>query len=92
MVKRRSSIMIIAGIVVAAIIAGVAVATHLRLSATEGKEHGNETPQEIAQEVLTGKPAHPVQNQTANSTTTNSGAAVDPESLETPEQRAAEGM
>lgn len=46
--------MIISGIAIAAIISVVAVSTHLRLSAVEGKEeHGNESLQEITNEVLT---------------------------------------
>ena len=52
--KRRSGILIISGIAIAAIVSLVAVSTHLRLSAVEGKEeHGNESLQEITNEVLT---------------------------------------
>ena len=39
--KRRSTILIVAGISIAAVISVVAVATHLRLSTIEGDEHGN---------------------------------------------------
>ncbi len=42
--KRRSTILISAGVAIAAIISGVALYTHYRLLATEGEEHGNETP------------------------------------------------
>jgi hypothetical protein len=91
--QRRSTILIVAGVTISAIISGVASYTHFRLLATEGEEHGNETPEQIAQEVLTGQPAHPVQNNTADANNTNDSRSivVDPESLETPEQRAAEG-
>lgn len=85
----RSRILIATGIGVAIAISTVAVVTHFRLLATEGQEKGNETPQEVAQEVLTGKPAHLVQNETTAGATSNT-TGVDPESLETPEQRAAE--
>jgi hypothetical protein len=52
--KIRSGILIIAGIALAALISVVAISTHLRLSALEGEEeHGNESLQEMANEVLT---------------------------------------
>jgi hypothetical protein len=92
--KRRSNVLLISGIAIAAIISGVAVSTHMRLSATEGEEHGNETPQEIANEILTGQPAHPEQNEnnvTANNTNNVTRAESHSESEETPEERAAEG-
>jgi protein-disulfide isomerase len=57
--KRRFSIVVIASVAIAAIIAVIAVGTHLRLSATEESEKGDETAQETANEVLTGKPSHP---------------------------------
>ena len=86
--KRRSAILISAGIAIAVIISGIAIYTDARLRATEGEEHGNETPQEIAQEVLTGQPAHSEANETKiNSTSSESHS----ESEETPEERAAEG-
>jgi hypothetical protein len=93
--KRRSSVLLISGIAIAAIISGVAVSTHMRLSATEGEEHGNETPQEIANEILTGQPAHPDQdekNDDTNSTSNTTTPAADShsESEETLEERAAE--
>ena len=52
--KRKSAILLISGATIAAVVSAVAVSTHLRLSATEGQEHGNETAQEIANEILTG--------------------------------------
>jgi type IV secretory pathway VirB10-like protein len=91
--KRRSTILLISGAAIAAIISAVAVSTHLRLSATEGQEHGNETPQEIANEILTGQPAHPEQNEKNNATNNASNttpAEPHSESEETPEERAAE--
>jgi hypothetical protein len=92
--KRRSTILLISGAAIAAIISAVAVSTHLRLSATEGQEHGNETPQEIASEILTGQPAHSEQNE-KNNTTNNASNTIPAEphseSEETLEERAAEG-
>ncbi|HEY1248874.1 MAG TPA: hypothetical protein VGE97_07805 [Nitrososphaera sp.] len=94
--KRKSTILLISGIAIAVIISGIAISTHLRLSATEGQEHGNETPQEIANEILTGQPAHP--EQIGKSNATNNQSNVTPterelhsESEETAEERAAEG-
>ena len=94
--KRKSTILLISGVAIAAIISGVAISTHLRLTATEGQEHGNETPQEIANEILTGLPAHPEQIEKSNATNNPSNvtqAAKEPhsESEETAEERAAEG-
>jgi hypothetical protein len=93
--KRRSAILLISGATIAVLISAVAVSTHLRLSATEGEEHGNETPQEIANEILTGQPAHSEQNE-KNNVTNNASNITTPagshsESEETPEERAAEG-
>lgn len=91
--KNRSRIMIIAGIAIAAIISAVAVSTHLRLSALEPEGHGDETAEEIAQEILTGQPAHSEENETkdnsAMSEESESGESHS-ESGETPEERAAE--
>jgi archaellin len=93
--KRKTTISLISGVAIAAIISGVAISTHLRLSATEGQEHGNETPQEIANEILTGQPAHPEQNEkndniNSTSNTTTPAADSHSESEETLEERAAE--
>src|SRR5215510_14770492 len=94
--KRKSSILLISGLAIAAIISGVAISTHMRLSATEGEEHGNENPQEIANEILTGQPAHPNQNEMSNGTNSASNETPESEephseSEETTEERAAEG-
>ena len=94
--KRNYTILLISGVAIAAIISGVAISTHMRLSATEGQEHGNETPQEIANEILTGQPAHPEQNEKNSDTNSQSNATTvagesHSESEETPEERAAEG-
>ncbi|HLE34274.1 MAG TPA: hypothetical protein VI698_00120 [Nitrososphaerales archaeon] len=66
--KKRSTILIISGVAIAAIISAAAVYTHYRLLATEGEERGNETAQEIANEILTGQPAHSEENEKANAT------------------------
>ena len=92
--KRKSTVLLISGAALAAIISAIAVSTHLRLSATEGQEHGNETPQEIANEILTGQPAHSEQN-VKNNGTNNASITITParshsESEEMPEERAAE--
>lgn len=89
--KRKSIILVSAGITIAAIISGIALYTHYRLLATEGEEHGNETAQEIAQEILTGQPAHSEANETKSNSTTVEAASSHSESGETPEERAAEG-
>ena len=91
--KRRSSILIISGVDIAAIISAVAVSTHFRLLATEGQEHGNETAQEIANEILTGQPARANEKagNVTGSTNNTSSTLSHSESEETPEQRAAEG-
>jgi len=92
--KRRSTIFVVAGIAIAAVISVVAVATHLRLSALEPEGHGNETPEQIAQEILTGQPAHSEENETRNNSTMSEGAESGEshsESEETPEEKAAEG-
>lgn len=88
---KRTGGLIIAGVAVAAVIAGVALYTHFRLLATEGEEHGNETPQEIVQEVLTGQPAHSEANETKENVTSSDSSQSHSEADETPEERAAEG-
>jgi hypothetical protein len=51
-------VIIISG-VAAAVIIGLAISIHLRLSALEPEGHReNETPQEVMNEILTGQPAH----------------------------------
>ena len=89
--KRKSIVLISVGATIAAVIAGVALYTHYRLLATEGEEHGNETAQEIAQEILTGQPAHSGANETKSNSTTVEAGSSHSESGETPEERAAEG-
>jgi hypothetical protein len=96
---KRTSILIISGIAIAAIISGVAVATHLRLSAVEGdEEHSNETPQQMINEILTGQPSHSEVDENGNganvinTSSTNETEAKEShsESEETPEERAKE--
>jgi hypothetical protein len=56
--KRRSTVIIISGIA-AAVIIGLVISIHLRLSALEPEGHKeDETPQEVMNEILTGQPAH----------------------------------
>lgn len=51
--------MIIISGVAAAVVIGLAISIHLRLSALEpGGHREDETPQEIMNEILTGQPAH----------------------------------
>jgi hypothetical protein len=51
-------VIIISG-VAAAVIIGLAISIHLRLSALEPEGHReNETPQEVMNEILTGQPVH----------------------------------
>ena len=92
--KRKSAILLISGVAIAGIVSAFAVYTHLRLSAMEGQEHGNETLQEIANEILTGQPAHPEQNEKNNGASNASNTIPTEshsESEETLEERAAEG-
>lgn len=95
--KRRSGILIIAGIAIAAIISVIAVSTHLRLSALEPEGHGDETAEEIAQEILTGQPAHSEENETSENETHSEEdeerefGESHTEAEETAEERAAEG-
>ena len=50
--------MIIISGIAAAVIIGLAISIHLRLSAVEPEGHReNETPQEVMNEILTGQPA-----------------------------------
>ena len=93
--KRKSAILLISGATIAAVVSAVAVSTHLRLSATEGQEHGNETAQEIANEILTGQPTHSEQNEknniTNNASITTTPAGSHSESEETPEEKSRRG-
>lgn len=89
--KRRSAILIAAGVAIAAIISGIALYTDYRLRATEGQEHGNETAADVAQEVLTAQPSHSDANETKSNSTSSDVSKSHSEVDETPEQRAAEG-
>jgi hypothetical protein len=66
--ERKSTILLISGATIAVIISAAAVSTHMRLSATEGQEHGNETAEEIASEILAGQRARSEQNEKNNDT------------------------
>lgn len=74
--KRSAKIAIIAGIAVIVIISTLAIFVHLRQSAIEGTEHGNETISQKVNEAV---------NAITNKNTTHS------EANESPEQRASEG-
>ena len=55
--KQKSLLLVIIGIAVAVIIA-IAINTHIKLSALEPEGHGNESAEEVINEILTGKPSH----------------------------------
>ena len=55
--KRKSLLLTIIGIAVAIIIA-VAINTHLKLSALEPEGHGDESVEEVLNEIVIGKPSH----------------------------------
>lgn len=55
--KRKSLMLVITGIAVAIILA-LAINTHMKLSILEPEGHGDESPEEVLQEILTGEPAH----------------------------------
>jgi hypothetical protein len=82
-------VLIISGIA-AAVIVGLAIGTHLRLSALEPEGHGNESAEEIVQEILTGQPAHTEEGEESEEAANNIEASHS-EGAETPEERAAEG-
>jgi hypothetical protein len=97
---KRTSILLISAAAIAAIISGVAVVTHLRLSAVEGnEENSNESPQQVINEILTGQPSHSEVDENGNganvvnaSSSTNETEAKEShsESKESPEERAKE--
>jgi hypothetical protein len=61
--NKRSTVIILSGIA-AAVIVGVAISIHFRLSTLEPEGHReDETPQEIMNEILTGQPAHQEQGE-----------------------------
>ncbi|HVD20368.1 MAG TPA: hypothetical protein VNB95_00320 [Nitrososphaera sp.] len=80
--------LVISGIA-AAVIGGLAISTHLRLSALEPESHGNESAEEVAQEILTGQPAHTEEGE--ESEAANNTESSHSEGEESPEERAAEG-
>lgn len=82
--------MLIVSGIAAALIIGLAISTHIRLSALEPEGHGNESAEEIAQEILTGQPAHTEEGDEVSETANNTESSHS-ESEETPEERAAEG-
>ena len=55
--KRKSLLLVITGVVIAIIIALV-VNTHMKLSALEPEGHGDESAEEVLNEIITGKPSH----------------------------------
>jgi hypothetical protein len=57
--KRKSLLLVITAIAIVAVIIAVAINTHLKLSALEPEGHGNESPEDVINEILTGKPSHP---------------------------------
>lgn len=72
-------------------ISWVAIATHLRLSALEPEGEEEESAEQIAQEILTGQPAHSEEDEAKeNATEGESGESGEShsESEETPEERA----
>ncbi len=79
--------LVISGIA-AAVIVGLAISTHLRLSALEPEGHENESAGEVAQEILTGQPAHTEGEESEAANNTESSHS---EGEESPEERAAEG-
>jgi hypothetical protein len=55
--KRKSILLTIIGVALAIIIA-VAINTYLKLSSLEPEGHGDESAEEVLNEILTGKPSH----------------------------------
>jgi hypothetical protein len=95
--SRRTTVLIISG-AAAALIVGLAISTHLRLSALEPEGHGDESAEQIAQEILTGQPAHSEEEEVEEegelseaAVPANNTESSHSESEETPEERAAEG-
>ena len=90
--SRRTTVLIISG-AAAALIVGLAISTHLRLSALEPEGHGDESAEQIAQEILTGQPAHSEEEgeESEAAVPANNTESSHSESEETPEERAAEG-
>ena len=55
--KRKPLMLVITGIAVAIVIA-LAINTHMKLSVLEPEGHGDESPEEVLQEIVTGEPSH----------------------------------
>jgi hypothetical protein len=55
--KRKSVLLLITGVAIAIIIV-LAVNTHMKLSALEPEGHGDESAEEVLNEIITGKPSH----------------------------------
>ena len=55
--KRKSLMLVITGIAIVTIIA-LAINTHMKLSVLEPEGHGDESPEEVLQEIVSGEPAH----------------------------------
>jgi len=55
--KRKSLLLVITGVAIAIIMA-LAVNTHMKLSALEPEGHGDESAEEVLNEIITGKPSH----------------------------------
>ena len=54
--KRKSLLLVITGVAIAIIIA-LAVNTHMKLSALEPEGHGDESAEEVLNEIITGRKA-----------------------------------
>ena len=55
--KRKSLLLVITGVAIAIIIA-LALNIHIKLSALEPEGHGDESAEEVLNEIITGKPSH----------------------------------
>jgi len=56
--KRKSLFLAIIGIAIVAVIIALAINTHLKLSTLEPEGHGDESAEEVLNEIITGKPSH----------------------------------
>ena len=55
--RRKSLLLVITGVAIAIIIA-LALNIHIKLSALEPEGHGDESAEEVLNEIITGKPSH----------------------------------
>jgi hypothetical protein len=55
--KRKSLLLVITGVAIAITIA-LTVNIHMKLSALEPEGHGDESAEEVLNEIITGKPSH----------------------------------